>query len=90
MSARAETQPAHLPAEIARWATPASELEELELGDRPGWHADAWALIATEDPADQPFAAALELAGCVAGAAATAGKPIPAAWWPPSAGPAPR
>ena len=84
MSARAETEAAHLPAEIARWATPASELAEIEIGWRADYHADGWALIA------DPFTAALELTGSVADAARNAGKPIPAAWWPPSAGPAPR
>jgi hypothetical protein len=84
MSARAETQPEHLTAETARWATPASELAGIEIGGRADYHADGWALI------DDPFTAALELAGSVADAARDAGKPLPAAWWPPSAGPAPR
>jgi hypothetical protein len=89
MSAQAETQPSHLPAEHARWLTPASELEEAELGERVADHAATWDLIRAHCAADQPFEAALELLGSVADAAAAAHKPIPAAWWPPSAGPAP-
>ena len=89
MSAQAETQPSHLPAaEAARWLTPASELEETELGERV---ADAPRPLGPHPqprrPIDQPFEAARELdtrSRC------TGPGPSPAAWWPPSAGPAPR
>lgn len=84
MSAQAETQPSHLPAQAARWLTPASELDETELGERAAGHLLTWDLIT------DPFTAALELHGCVSAAAQALGKPAPAAWWPPSAGPAPR
>jgi hypothetical protein len=79
--------PVHLDAPWTGYLTPASELEECELGDRVCDHLVMWDLLLSYSTLEDRIQCGVrKLAGEVAEATSWIGLPFPSEWWPPSAG----